>query len=101
VRLIATCIVVIGALALVGAARGSASLSGTTWTGVVGLTQVSVSFDDGNQHTSGQFGDGNYSIDDNQVSLHPSGQSPTRVFAVDGSVMQGTIDGWPCTLTKQ
>jgi hypothetical protein len=80
---------------------GSASLSGTTWDGVIGLTEVSVSFVDDSQFQSQHLGNGSYSIDSDQVTLTPSGDMATRVFVVEGSIMQGTVDGWPVTLTKQ
>ena len=95
----ATALVAVLALALV--ACGSSSLSGTSWQGVVGLTSVSVSFNSGGQYTSDHFGNGTYSTSGNQVTLAPSGQGQNRVFVVDGSIMQGTVDGWPCTLNKQ
>lgn len=88
-------------LVLTGTACGSTSLAGTTWSGTVALTSVTVSFVDGTQFTSDHLGNGTYSIDGNQVSLKPSGQGQTRVFVLDGAIMQGTIDGWPVTLTKQ
>jgi len=40
-------------------------------------------------------------VSGSQVSLEPSGQGQTRVFVINGSLMQGTVDGWSCTLTKQ
>ncbi|GEM_PF-4838812 len=92
-------IMCVAVLALV--ACGSASLGGTSWKGVVGLTAVTVTFDDGDSYKSDQLGSGTYTTDGDQVSLQPSGQGQTRVFILDGSLMQGTVDGWPVTFTKQ
>lgn len=100
-RVALACALVLLVLVLALAACGSTSLAGTSWEGVVGLTAVTVSFDSADQYTSDQFGNGTYSIDGNQVTLEPSGQGQTRVFMIDGSLMQGTVDGWPCTLTRQ
>jgi len=77
------------------------SIAGTTWTGTVALTSVTVSFDSGGQYTSDHFGNGAYAVSGDQVTLTPSGQGTTRVFVLNGSLMQGTVDGWSCTLTKQ
>lgn len=95
---LAVCVIV---LAVTIVACGSASLEGTSWQGVVALTEVTVTFDDGDSYSSSHFGSGTYSTDGDQVSLQPSGGGDTRVFLVDGSMMQGTVDGWPTTLTKQ
>ena len=100
-KLVFVPIVVAVPLTLVLAACGSASLEGTTWKGAVALTEVTVSFEGGKQYTSAQFGDGAYSINGDQVSLAPSGKGQTRVFVLNGSLLQGTVDGWPTTLTKQ
>jgi hypothetical protein len=94
-----TAICVIG-LVLIIVACGSASLSGTTWDGVIGLTEVSVRFVDSSAFQSRHLGNGTYSVDGDQVTLHPSGMA-TRVFVLDGSILRGTVDGWPVTLTKQ
>jgi hypothetical protein len=80
---------------------GSSPIAGTRWTGVVALTGVTVTFEGGMHYTSSHFGSGSYSIDHDQVSLVPSANLSTRVFVLNGSLMQGTVDGWPCTLTKQ
>jgi hypothetical protein len=61
-----------------------------------------VVFQNGGKYSSGEFGSGTYSTEGNQVVLDPSAQGmPTRVFIWQGRLMQGTIDGWPCTLTQQ
>ena len=73
-------------------ACGSTSLGGTNWRGVVGLTEVTVGFD-GDSYKSSHFGSGTYSTDGNQVSLQPSDGGQTRVFMVDGSLMQGPSTG--------
>ena len=98
---IAVAVAVAAILILTLAACGSSSLAGTTWTGTVALTSVQVSFNSGGQYTSDHFGDGTYSVNGGQVSLAPSDKGQTRVFVLNGSLMQGTVDGWSCTLTKQ
>jgi len=97
-RIALACTLVLVLLAL--AACGS-TLAGTSWQGVIGLTQVTVKFDSGDQYTSDQLSNGTYSTDGDQVTLTPSNQGSTRVFTLDGSLMQGSVDGWPVTLTKQ
>jgi hypothetical protein len=98
--LLAALVIALGAIALAGCGSGS-SLAGTTWTGTVALTSVKVTFESGGQYTSDNFGSGQYKVDGGQVSLVPSGSGSTRVFVLDGSIMQGSVDGWSCTLTKQ
>lgn len=98
---IAVAIVLAALLGLALTACGSSSLAGTTWTGTVALTSVKVNFNGGGQYTSDHFGNGTYSVSGSQVSLEPSGQGQTRVFVINGSLMQGAVDGWSCTLTKQ
>ena len=100
-RSIATAAVIAAVLVFTLAACGGASLSGTTWKGAVALTEVTVNFESGGQYTSPEFGNGTYSVNDNQVSLVPSGQGETRVLDLNGSIMQGAVDGWSCTLNKQ
>jgi hypothetical protein len=100
-RFIVVMTAVVLILAFAGTACGSGSLVGTTWTGTVALTSVSVDFDAGGQFTSSHFGSGEYSVEGNQVSLVPSGQGQTRVFIYGGNLMEGAVDGWPVTLTKQ
>lgn len=83
------------------AACESATLDGTTWNGAIALTSVTIKFESGGRYTSNALNNGSYTISGDQVTLTPSGRGATRVFVLDGSLMRGTVDGWPCTLTKQ
>lgn len=88
-------------LASVLASCGSDSLAGSTWTGKVALTTVTVTFNSAHHYTSDHFSSGKYVVHGGKVTLSPSSSGTTRVFKVDGSVMQGSVDGWSCKLTKQ